>query len=99
MYQMDQLLSLLTTEKARELVFRAGRPPLIILDREQHPLQGPPITDDDLVFLLRCLATSREMRNLRENGTVQFVYTAPGRAPFVVRARLEDGQNVVFSVS
>ena len=98
MYHMDQLLNLLTAEKAKELQFRAGRPPLIVLDDEQHSLQGPPITSDDLVRLLRSLATSRQMRDLRERGTVQFVYTAVGRAPFVVRARMED-ENIVFSVS
>ncbi len=90
MYHMDQLLNLLTVEKAKELQFRAGRPPLIVLDDEQHSLQGPPITGDDLVRLLRNLATSRRVSDLREHGTVQFVYTAVGRAPSVVRARMED---------
>jgi hypothetical protein len=38
------------------------------------------------------------VRELRERGTVQFVYTAIGRAPLVVYARMED-ENVEFSVS
>ena len=98
MYQMDHLLTLLTTEKARELRFRAGSPPIIVLESEQHPLQGPPITAEDLVRLLRSIATSRQMRALRECGTVQFVHTLPDRSPFLVRAKMED-TNVVFEVS
>jgi Tfp pilus assembly pilus retraction ATPase PilT len=98
MYQMDHLLALLTIEKARELRFCAGRPPVIVGENDQRSLQGPPITGEDVARLLRNLANSRHMRDLRGCGTVQFVYTSPSRAPFVVRARMED-QNVVFSVS
>ncbi len=97
MYHMDQLLSLLTAEKAKELQFRAGLPPLMILDDEQHSLQGPAMTHDDLMRLLRSVASSRQMRDLREHGRVQFVYTTVGRAPFVVRAQMEE-EDVVFRV-
>jgi Tfp pilus assembly ATPase PilU len=98
MYQMDQLLELLTIEKARELRFRGGRPPLMVLEDEQHSLQGPSITDEEVMQLLRNLANSRQMRDLREQGKVAFVHTAVGRAPYVVRAQIEN-ENVVFSVS
>lgn len=98
MYDMDHLLTLLTTEKARELQFRPGSPPVIVLEGEQHPLQGPPIMGDDVVRLLRTVANSRQMRDLRERGAVQFVCTVRGRSPFLVRARMED-ENVVFDVS
>ena len=51
MYYMDHLLILLTAEKARELRFRAGSPPTIVLEDEQHSLQGPPIMEaQNLVF-------------------------------------------------
>jgi len=98
MYHMDHLLTMLTTEKAKELVFRAGSPPVIVSDREQHSLQGPPTAGEDVMQLLRSLATSRQMRQLRERGTVEFVYTTRGRCPFMVRAKMED-ENVVFHVS
>ena len=77
MYYMDHLLTLLTTEKGRELQFRAGSPPVIVLEDEQHSLQGPPITREDVMRLLRSMATSRQMRDLRDHGTVQFIYTLP----------------------
>ncbi len=92
MYYMDHLLTLLTIEKARELQFRAGSPPLIVLEDEQHSLQG------HVMRLLRSMATSRQMRDLRDHGTVQFIYTLPDRSPFLVRATMED-ENVVFDVS
>ena len=98
MYYMDHLLTLLTIEKARELQFRAGSPPVIVLEDEQHSLQGPPITGEDVMRLLRSVATSRQMRDLRDHGTVQFIYTLPDRSPFLVRATIED-ETVVFDVS
>jgi Tfp pilus assembly pilus retraction ATPase PilT len=98
MYQMDQLLSLLTIEQAKELRFGAGHPPVIASEGEERRLQGPPVTEEDVVQLLRSLASSRHIRALREGGAVQFIYTAPGRSPFVVRAKMED-EHVVFSVS
>ena len=98
MYDLDQLLAMLTIEKARQLRFRGGRPPVIVSEDEEHSLQGPPITGEDVVRLLRSMASSREMRDLRACGAVQFIYTTRGRSPFLVRARMED-ENVVFDVS
>jgi hypothetical protein len=97
-YDMDQLLTMLTIEKARQLRFRGGRPPVMVSEDEEHSLQGPPIPSEDVVRLLRSMASSREMRDLRECGAVQFIYTTQGRSPFLVRARMED-ENVVFDVS
>jgi hypothetical protein len=95
---MDQLLGLLTLEQAKELRFCADRPPVVVSEEEEHSLQGPPLTSEDLSRLWRSLAGSREIRYLREQGTVQFVYTTAGRAPFLVRAKLE-GNRLVFDVS
>ena len=95
---MDHLLTLLTIEQAKELHFRAGSPPLIVSDDEQHSLQGPPITDEDVAWLLRSLATSRQMRDLRSCGEVRFIYTRRGRIPFLVRAKVEN-ENITFDVS
>ncbi len=97
MYQMDQLLNLLTIERAKELRFRAGEPPLIVREAEQHPLEGPPIAGEDIQRLFRNLAGSRHMRELERRGTVQFVHTLPNRAPFVVRATMEK-EDLIFEV-
>src|SRR2546427_8655360 len=98
MYSMEHLVTLITTEKARELRFCAGRPPVMVLEEEEHPLQGPPTTGQEVVRLLRSVANSRQMRELRERGAVQFVYTLRGRTPVLVRAKMED-ENVAFDIS
>lgn len=98
MYHMDHLLTLLASEKAKELQFRVGKPPIMVSETEQEPLQGPPITEDELTQLLRNLATSRQMRHLRETGSVHFIYTTRGRSPFLIRAKIE-GEMVTFDVS
>lgn len=51
MYCMEHLLALLTTEKAKKLEFRAGGPPTIVLECKRYPLQGPPITAEDVLQL------------------------------------------------
>jgi len=98
MYCMDHLLILLTTEKARELQFRAGSPPVIVSEHDQRALQGPPITGEDVMRLLRSVASSRQMRDLRECGAVQFIYALPDRSPYLVRAKMED-ERIAFDVS
>ncbi len=70
----------------------------MVLDDEEHALEGPPVTGEDAMRLLRSLATSRQMRDLWELGEVNFVYTLPDRSPFVVRAWREE-ENVAFYVS
>jgi len=98
MYHMDHLLTMLTSEKAKELRFRAGTPPVFVTDEEKHPLQGPPISSEEVMQLLRSMATSRHLRDLRENGEVRFIFTPRGRAPFLIRARMCD-DCVEFQVS
>jgi Tfp pilus assembly pilus retraction ATPase PilT len=97
-YDMDHLLILLTDEKARELQFRAGSPPIMVSEEEQHSLQGPPITDEDVMRLLRTLANSRQIRELRAQGRAQFIYAPFGRLPFLVHATMEGG-TIAFAVS
>jgi Tfp pilus assembly pilus retraction ATPase PilT len=98
MYHLEHLLALLTAEKATELQFRAGSPPMVVSENERHPLQGPPTSNEDLMKLLRSLTSSRQMRNLRESGVVRFVYALPGRSPFLVHATMEN-ENIAFDIS
>jgi hypothetical protein len=83
MYDMDHLLTLLTVEKAKELQFRAGSPPVIVSDSDEQPLQGPPITSDDVMRFFTQPATSRDMRALRESGMVRFEAPFTGLTPRV----------------
>jgi Tfp pilus assembly ATPase PilU len=97
MYSMDNLLTLITTEQARELRFRAGTPPVVFLGEEPHPMEGPPLTSESAEQLLRSIASTRQMRELRERGAVTFIYTQQGTSPFLIRAVME-GNSIVFNV-
>ena len=97
MYSMDNLLTLITTEQARELRFRAGAPPVVVLGEEPHPMEGPPLTVNCAEQLLRSIANTRQMRELRERGAVTFIYSLRGSSPFLIRAALE-GDSIVFNV-
>lgn len=97
MYSMDNLLTLITTEQARELRFRAGTPPVVVLGEEPHAMEGPPLTAESAEQLLRSIASTRQMRELRERGAVTFIYTLRGTSPFLIRAAI-DGESIVFNV-
>ncbi|HSY17397.1 MAG TPA: hypothetical protein VK815_03645 [Candidatus Acidoferrales bacterium] len=98
MYYMEHLLILLTAEDAGSLRFCAGSPPVIVSEGEHRPLQGPAVSDEEVLLLLRKLASSRQMRELRECGKVQFMYSSPGHPPFLVRAKMFEEQ-IIFDVS
>lgn len=94
MYAMDNLLTLISTERAQELTLRPGSPPRVVLggDDADHPLEGPPLSGEEVEHLLRTVANTRHMRELWASGAVDFVYTLKGASPFLVQARLTDGQ-------
>ena len=97
MYSMEDLLHLLHSDGADELRLHVGRPPVIVLDGEQQPLEGPAITTEDAEQLLQSISNTRQRRDLREHGLVEFIYRFRGRASFVVRARMED-ENVGLDI-
>ncbi|SRR6266581_1047577 len=91
MYSMENLLMLVSTERAVALKLQVGLPPVIVLENENHALEGPPITPEEVEELLRSIANTRHMRELRENGDVVFIYKFQGSSPFLVRAKLQNG--------
>jgi Tfp pilus assembly ATPase PilU len=97
-YFMDQLLVLLAEEEAKELFFQTGSPPILVSRSGQRCLQGPPINDEEILHLLRSVAGSRHMRELKECGAVQFLLTRPDRSALLVRATMS-GDQVVFGIS
>ena len=90
MRSMDDLLHLLHSDGADELRLHVGRPPAVILDGKEQPLDGPAITTEEAGQLFQSIANTRQRRDLREHGAVEFIYRFRGRASFVVRARIED---------
>jgi Tfp pilus assembly ATPase PilU len=97
MYSMDDLLQLLKSEKADELQLHVGKPPVVVLGGEPHIIEGPPITTENAEDFLHSIANTRQRRELRQRGLVQFVYRFRRITDFVVRARLE-GETVGIDI-
>lgn len=87
---MDDLLHVLHSDGADELRLHVGTPPVIVLEGESHPIEGPAITSEDAEQLLQSIANTRQRRDLREHGVVEFIYKFRCRTDFVVCARLEE---------
>jgi Tfp pilus assembly ATPase PilU len=94
---MDDLLHLLHSDGADALRLHVGQPPVIVLEGEPQPLEGPAITTEDAAQLLQSITNTRQRRELREHGLAEFIYRFRGRASFVVQARMEN-ENVGIEI-
>ncbi|MBL9171430.1 MAG: hypothetical protein JNN07_27100 [Verrucomicrobiales bacterium] len=74
-YEMTDLLSLALSERAAVLCLHAGKPPVLTLHAEPHTVEGPVITAQNAESLLRGVADSRQIRQLRAAGRIEFVHT------------------------
>lgn len=83
---MDDLLYLLLSDGADGLKLVVGQPPVITLEREKITLEGPPISTEEGEQFFRSISDSRQMRELRERGSIEFIYHFRKRAIFVVCA-------------
>ena len=90
MFSMAHLLDLVKTEQAEALRLHVGTPPMMVVRGVRLAVESYPITAFDAEELLRSIATTRQMRELHERGTVQFVYRFQHATDFVVRAKVED---------
>src|SRR5258706_13170092 len=88
MDSMDDLLSLTKAERAEELRLHVGTPPIIVIRGEHHTIEGPPITSENAEQLLRSVADTRQVREFRERGTAEFVYSFRGSSPFLVQLKI-----------
>ena len=89
MASMDNLLHLVHSDGAQALRLHVGRPPVVVLDGEEQPLDEPAITPEDAEQLWWSISNTRQRRELWERGWVNFLYRFRGRASFVVCARME----------
>jgi Tfp pilus assembly ATPase PilU len=89
-YDMVDLLTLVTLERAEGLSLHVGQQPVVHLWGEPHPIDGPSITPENAESLLRSLATTRQVREFREHGTAEFIYIFQNSTRFRVQARVQD---------
>ena len=92
MYSMDDLLTLVRAAHVEELRCQVGSPPILVLRGENHPLEGPALTPAAAEDLLRSVANTTQLRELRENGMVDFIFRFRNTSPFLVHARMLDGE-------
>jgi Tfp pilus assembly ATPase PilU len=97
MYCIDDLLHLVHSDGADGLKLEVGRPPTIVMDGEDQEVEGPAITVEDAEELLQSIADTRQRRDLREHGDVEFIYRFRQCASFVVRAKIRD-ENVFIDI-
>ncbi len=90
-YSMHRLLQLLNSDGADSLELRLGSSPVIILQKERFPIEGPALTAFDLEELLHEVADTRQRRVLRETGATHHVYRFRNFTDFIVSARLNEG--------
>jgi len=88
MYSIEDLLQLVKAEEADEIRLSVGSPPVIVIENEPHPVEGPELTLDNLEQMLQDLADTRQRRLLRDNGPVRFLYALRNKTPFLVTAGL-----------
>jgi Tfp pilus assembly pilus retraction ATPase PilT len=83
-YTTDDLLDLVVTENASALSLRVGRPPVVSLRGDTHVIEGPEISPENADEMLRGLATTRQIRELREQGRIELIHVTRTRAQFRV---------------
>ena len=94
---MDDLLHLVHSDGADGLRVRVGRSPVVVMDGEEQQIEGPEITGEMAEELLQSITDTRQRRELRERGWIEFIHRFRQCASFVVRAEIED-ENVSIDI-
>lgn len=94
---MDTLLHLLHSDGADALRLHVGEPPVIVLDGKPQKLVRSAITTEEAEQFLQSIADTRQRRELRDHGSVEFMYRFRDRASFVVHAKIE-GENIHMEI-
>jgi Tfp pilus assembly ATPase PilU len=88
-YDMTDLLTLVVTERAEGLSVTPGQPLAVHFRGEVYVIEGPAVSPEHALSLLRSVADTRQMRELHERGGAEFLFTFRDSARFRVTARRE----------
>jgi Tfp pilus assembly ATPase PilU len=94
---MSDLLKLVADEGAEELRLEPGRPPVLVLRGKPQVIEGSLVTSDNVIELLRGIATEEQRRELDRCGDIHFTYVARNSARFSVRAGTQ-GENLSLRI-
>lgn len=88
---MNDLLNLVCSEQAEALRLRVGQPPVIVLWGKSREVGASAVTDEDAEQFLRCLADTRQRRELRERRRAVFFYMVRDSERYLISARVKGG--------
>ncbi|EEF61519.1 hypothetical protein Cflav_PD4197 [Pedosphaera parvula Ellin514] len=84
-YSISELINLLITARAERARLEVGYPATLIVKSREIEIEGPAVTPEAIAELVRSVACTRQIRNLRKYGTIEAIYTFKG-SRFLVRA-------------
>src|ERR1051326_1216314 len=79
MYELDDLLGLLAREGAQKLLLSVGSSPALFVQGEEFEIQAPPMTAENADVIVRSIAGTRQLREIREHGKADFISKKRGR--------------------
>jgi Tfp pilus assembly ATPase PilU len=85
---MKDLLTLVTSEHAEELLVDVGCPPVVLLGGGEHTIEGPVVTRENAAQLFQALADAEQVRELDRCGDVKFIFSPNRSERFAVAASL-----------
>ncbi len=88
---MDDLLYLVHSDGAERLKLVVGQPPIVVMDGEAQAIEGPAMTAEQMDALLHSVTDTRQRRELREHGEIEFFYRFRQCTSFVINAKARDG--------
>ena len=91
MMNIDELLEITVERLASDLHVRAGGPPYLRIDGELVPLDGPPLSPQDVERMAFDLMNEDQARTFKQTNEMDFAYTLPGVARFRVNAFRQRG--------
>ena len=88
MYCVEDLVRLASREGAEEVRLQAGRPPVIFLRGEAHPLELATLTSDEVAELFCSFASADQVEELHPCGDVRFNHAFQSSSRFGVTASM-----------
>lgn len=92
MYRMQDLLKLVTRERAEGLYLEPGRPPIMMLHGKARVMDGGLVTSDDISALFHSIASDEQNQELTRCGDSQFLFTSEDSGRFKIIAMTNAGQ-------
>jgi Tfp pilus assembly pilus retraction ATPase PilT len=83
-YSISDLLSLAKAVRAEKILIEVGYTPVLFLKGQSIEIDGPDVVSEVMEELVRSVANTRQLRLLRENGSVDIIRTI-GDSRFLIR--------------